>query len=239
MNIPEYIPVMEGVMKDFGDTKKLLVGYVEQLEEKKVLELANHALEQGMNPLDLVNLIIEGMGRVGMRYEAKDYYIADLIMAGIIFREVLGLKPMTSYFGSHHKKKSGKVLIGTVKDDIHDIGKEIFRALLETHGFEVMDLGVDVSGETFVKKAEEFEPDIIGLSGVLTSTLDQMKQAVDTLAKAGIKDKVKIIAGANYLNSNGCSYIGADDFATDASKGIEICLAWMRDSKQVGESKDD
>lgn len=88
-------------MKDFGNTEELLIDYVEQLEEKKVFELANHALEQGMNPLDLVNLIIEGMGRVGKRYEDKDYYIADLIMAGIIFREVLGLKPMTSYFSSH------------------------------------------------------------------------------------------------------------------------------------------
>ena len=226
-------------MKDLGNIKELLVDYVEQLEEKKVLELANHALEQGMNPLDLVNLIIEGMGRVGKRYEAKDYYIADLIMAGIIFREVLGLSPMASYFTSHDKQKRGRVLIGTVKDDIHDIGKEIFRALLETHGFEVMDLGVDVAGETFVKKAEEFEPDIIGLSGVLTSTLDQMKQVVDTLASAGIKDKVKIIAGANYLNANACIYVGADDFAADASKGIEICLEWMKDFNQVGESEDD
>ncbi len=215
-------------MKDFGTTEELLINYVEQLEENKVFELANHALDQGMNPLDLVNLIIEGMNRVGKRYEAKEYYIADLIMAGIIFRGVLELKPMTSYFSSHHKKKSGKVLLGTVKDDIHDIGKEIFRALLETHGFEVLDLGVDVSGETFVKKTREFKPDIIGLSGVLTSTIEQMKQVIDILAAAGLKDQVRIIAGANYLNADGCSYIGADAFATDASKGIEICLEWMK-----------
>lgn len=226
-------------MKDFSKTKELLVDNVEQLEEKKVLELANQALDQGMNPLDLVDLIIEGMNRVGKHYESKDYYIADLIMAGIIFREVLGLSKMTSYFSNHYEKKSGKVLIGTVKDDIHDIGKEIFRALLETHGFEVIDLGVDVPGETFVKKAEEYKPDIIGLSGVLTSTLDQMKQVVDAFKEAGLRDKVRIIAGANYLNADGCSYIGADGFATEAPKGIEICLGWMNSSSRVGESDND
>lgn len=226
-------------MKDVFESKELLVGYVEQLEEKKVLELAKQALEQGMNPLALINLIIEGMNRVGKRYENKDYYIADLIMAGIIFREVLGLSAITSYSSNHYKNKRGRVLIGTVKDDIHDIGKEIFRALLETHGFEVIDLGVDVSGETFVQKAIEYQPQIIGLSGVLTSTLDQMKQVVDEFTKAGLRDKVRIIAGANYLNPHGCQYIGADGFATEASKGIEICLEWTTRLSGIGEINND
>lgn len=226
-------------MKDVFEWQELLVGYVEQLEEKKVLELSKQALEQGMNPLALINLIIEGMNRVGKRYENKDYFIADLIMAGIIFREVLGLSAMTSYSSHHYKNKRGKVLIGTVKDDIHDIGKEIFRALLETHGFEVIDLGVDVAGETFVKKAIEYQPQIIGLSGVLTSTLDQMKQVVDEFEKAGLRDKVKIIAGANYLNAHGCQYIGADGFATEAAKGIETCLEWSAGLSGIGEFNND
>lgn len=225
-------------MKVFFEYKELLVDSVEQLEEQKVLELTNKALDQGVNPLDVINMIIEGMNRVGKLYEGKDYYIADLIMAGIIFREVLGLSKMTSYSSSHNIK-SGKVLIGTVKDDIHDIGKEIFRALLETNGFEVMDLGVDVPGETFVRKTEEFQPDIIGLSGVLSSTIDQMKQVVNDLSNAGLRDQVKIIAGANYLNTNGCSYIGADAFATEASTGVEICLGWMKSSNGMGESEND
>ncbi|MDQ7092045.1 cobalamin-dependent protein [Desulfosporosinus sp. PR] len=226
-------------MKDFFESKELLVDCVEQLEESKVLELANQALDQGMNPLALINLIIEGMNRVGKRYECKDYYIADLIMAGIIFREVLGLNKISSYSRNYYKNKSGKVLIGTVKDDIHDIGKEIFRALLETHGFEVIDLGVDVPGEVFVKKAQEHQPHIIGLSGVLSSTLDQMKQVVDAFTRAGLREQVKIIAGANYLNAHGCSYIGADGYATEASKGVEICLEWMNLSGRMGEASHD
>ena len=226
-------------MKDVFEWQELLVGYVEQLEEKKVLELAKQALEQGMNPLTLINLIVEGMNRVGKRYENKDYFIADLIMAGIIFREVLGLSAVTSYSSNHYQNKRGKVLLGTVKDDIHDIGKEIFRALLETHGFEVIDLGVDVAGETFVKKAIEYQPQIIGLSGVLTSTLDQMKQVVDEFKKAGLRDKVKIIAGANYLNLHGCQYIGADSFATEAAKGIETCLEWSASFSGMGEFNND
>ncbi|EHQ90994.1 cobalamin B12-binding domain-containing protein [Desulfosporosinus youngiae] len=225
-------------MKGFFEDKERLIDSVEQLEETKVIELTNQALDQGINPLDVINMIIEGMDRVGKRYEGKDYYIADLIMAGIIFREVLGLSRMISYTSSHNMK-SGKVLIGTVKDDIHDIGKEIFRALLETNGFEVMDLGVDVPGETFVKKAREFKPDIIGLSGVLSNTIDQMKQVVQEFTKAGLRDQVKIIAGANYLNANGCRYIGADAFAAEASKGVEICLRWMKASGEMGESDND
>ena len=227
---------MKGFFED--EDKERLVDSVEQLDEKKVLELTNLALDQGVNPLDVTDMIIEGMNRVGKRYEAKDYYIADLIMAGIIFREVLGLSKMTSFSNSYYIK-SGKVLLGTVKDDIHDIGKEIFRAMLETNGFEVMDLGVDVPKETFVKKAEEFKPDIIGMSGVLTNTVDQMKQVVLEFTKAGLRDQVKIIAGANYLDANGCRYIDADAFATEAPKGVEICLGWMKNSVEMGESDSD
>lgn len=224
-------------MSDFPVSKELLVECVEQLEEKKVLELAGRAIEEGMDPLELINIVIEGMNRVGQRYEKKDYYIADLIMAGIIFREVLGLNKMLAS-GSQVTGRNGRVLIGTVKDDIHDIGKEIFRALLEANGFEVLDLGVDVPKELFVKKAQEFHPHILALSGVLTGTLDQMKQVVDAFQQAGLRDTVKILAGANYLSTKGFQYIGADGFATEASSGVEICLAWVNDrARELGESE--
>lgn len=217
-------------MKNFGKKEQLLIKYVEELDEGKVLELAKEALNEGMQPMDLLELVNAGMTRVGRLYEKKDYYIADLIMAGLIFKQVLELEKMTAYFKGKHQQKMGKVILGTVKSDIHDIGKDIFRGMLEASGFEVIDLGVDVPKEVFVKKTEEHKPDIVGLSGVLTSTADEMKAVVDAFIAAGLRDKIKIIAGANYLTQDAFHYIGVDSFANEASGGINVCKEWMNDA---------
>ncbi|MEL7565554.1 MAG: cobalamin-dependent protein [Dehalobacterium sp.] len=217
-------------MKNFGKKEQLLIKYVEELDENKVLELAKEVLNEGMQPMDLLVLVNEGMNRVGRLYEKKDYYIADLIMAGLIFKQVLELEKMTAYFKVKHQPKMGKVILGTVKSDIHDIGKDIFRGMLEASGFEVIDLGVDVPKEVFVKKTEEHKPDIVGLSGVLTSTADEMKAVVDAFIAAGLRDKIKIIAGANYLTADALHYIGVDSFANEASGGIKVCKEWMNNA---------
>lgn len=120
--------------------------------------------------------------------------------------------------------------MGTVKGDIHDIGKDIFRGMLEANGFEVIDLGVDVPKEVFVKKVDEYKPDILGLSGVLTYTVETMKEVVAAFEEAGLRDRVKIIVGGHHLTREACRYIGADDFAGDASVGVKICQAWMGES---------
>ncbi|ATW23822.1 cobalamin B12-binding domain-containing protein [Candidatus Formimonas warabiya] len=219
-------------MKNFGKKKQLLIKYVEDLEEEKVLELAKEILNDGAPPMDLLVLMNEGMNRVGKLYEKKDYFIADLIMAGIIFKQVLELEKMTAHFKGKQKEKIGKVVLGTVKGDIHDIGKDIFRGMLEANGFEVVDLGVDVPKEVFVKKTLEHKPDIVGLSGVLTSTADEMKAVVDALIEAGLRDQVRIIVGANYLTQEAGSYIGVDSIANEASGGIKVCKEWMNTNEQ-------
>lgn len=214
-------------MKDFKKRKRLLIKYVEQLDEENILDLADELLNDGMDPLYLLDLVNEGMKRVGKLYESKDYYIADLIMAGLIFKQVLQLDKMAAHFHAGHINKIGKVLLGTVKGDIHDIGKDIFRGMLEANGFEVIDIGVDIPKEMFLKKYEEYKPDILGLSGVLTNTVDTMKEVVDAFVEAGVRDKVKIIVGGNHLTAEACKFIGADSFANDASVGVKVCKEWM------------
>ena len=212
-------------MKDFSSKKGLIIKYVEQLDELNVIKLATEVLNDGMEPLHLLEVINEGMKRVGKLYENKDYYIADLIMAGLIFKEVLELDKMTAHFYSNHHQKIGKVIVGTVKGDIHDIGKDIFRGMLETNCFEVIDLGVDVPKELFVKKTEELKPDIVGLSGVLTYTVEMMRDVIDAFTAAGLRDKVKFIVGGSHLTKEACQYIGADNFAT--AVGVKVCKEWL------------
>lgn len=214
-------------MKGLKQKEKLLIKYVELLDEERVLDLADELLNEGEEPLHLLELINEGMYGVGKLYESKDYYIADLIMAGIIFKQVLALEKMVDHFKAKRSKVIGRVVLGTVAGDIHDIGKEIFRGMMEANGFEVIDLGVDVPKELFVKKVLEYKPDIVGLSGILTNTIEAMKGVLEALTEAGLRDKVKVIVGGNHLNEEICAYIGADSYARDASRGVKTCLEWV------------
>lgn len=204
-----------------------IINAVEQLNEEKVLKLSEEALSAGMEPLTLLETVNEGMLRVGRLYEEKTYFIADLIMAGIIFKEVLELDKMSEQFRSNGIKKIGRVLVGTVRGDLHDIGKDIFRGLMEANSFEVIDLGVDVPAEHFVKKVLEYKPDILALSGVLTFTTEVMREVILALEEAGIRNKVKVIVGGNHLTERACRYIGADGYANDASEGVKLCVNWL------------
>mgnify|MGYP000844875386 CR=1 FL=1 len=219
-------------MPDFTELEKQLVEAVAELEEDKVLQLAEKALTEGMEPLTLLQAVNKGMQRVGELYEEKTYFIADLIMAGLIFKEVLGLKPIQKLFYAKNKKKIGKLVLGTVQGDLHDIGKDIFRGLMETNNFEVIDLGVDVPAEKFVRKTLEHKPDIVGMSGVLTYTVDAMKEVVEALKEAEIRDSVKVIVGGGHLTEASCKFIGADAYSNDAFEGVKLCLQWMKTAKQ-------
>lgn len=215
-------------MADFGPIREEIINAVEQLSEEAVLKLAEQALQSGLEPLALLSTVNEGMYRVGLLYENKTYFIADLIMAGIIFKEVMELGKMAEQF--RHKKanrNTGKLILGTVRGDLHDIGKDIFRGMMEVNCFEVIDLGVDVPKEVFVKKAIESKPDILGLSGVLTYTTDAMKEVVDALTEAGIRKQIKIIIGGKHLTQDVCLYVGADGYANDATDGVKLCINWL------------
>lgn len=219
-------------MEDFRLISEEIAKAVEDLNEDEVLKLAEQALVSGMEPVSLLEAVNKGMHQVGSLYENKTYFIADLIMAGIIFKEVLELEQMTQHFQGHTKKVVGSIVVGTVKGDLHDIGKDIFRGMMETNCFDVIDLGVDVPPELFVKKVQEYKPEIVGLGGVLTYTTEAMKDVVEALEEAGLRDQVKVIIGGNHLTEESCHYIGADAYANDATLGVKLCVTWINREDQ-------
>lgn len=214
-------------MNNFISLKEEITQAVEELNEQTVLLLSEKALAEGVEPVTLLEAVNAGMHKVGRLYENKTYFIADLIMAGIIFKEVLELERMKQHFYMNITKKVGRVVVGTVRGDLHDIGKDIFRGMMETNCFDVIDLGVDVSPGAFVKAVSEYRPEILGLAGVLTYTTDAMKDVVDALVESGLRNKVKVIIGGNHLTEESCRVIGADAYATDATIGARLCVNWI------------
>jgi len=204
--------------------KNLLPQLVADLEEDTVLELVQQRLDAGDDPLQIIKECNEGMREVGLRYEKGEYFVAGLIMSGEIFREVVELAQplLVQRTGG---KVSGRVLVGTVSGDIHDIGKNMFGMLLSCHGFEVIDLGVDVPPDVFAAKAIETEPDIVGLSGLITASFETMKETISTLRDEAQKHKLTfpIIIGGGMSDDQIRHYVGADYWMPDAMAGVRLC----------------
>ena len=201
------------------NTRRMLVTAVETLDEEKVIRLVKMGLNKGISPLDLIEDVHQGMKRVGMHYEREDYYIADLIMASLIFQRVLTLIPITKENGSEQKPQ---VIIGTVKHDIHDIGKNIIIGLLRSRGIGVIDLGVDVPPDVFVDAVQETGAKILGLSGLLTSSYEVMREIIDTLNKSNLRSRVQVMIGG-MVNEDVKEYVGADYWVDDCAYGVEVC----------------
>ncbi|HCX65828.1 MAG TPA: cobalamin-binding protein [Eubacteriaceae bacterium] len=203
-----------------------LIKAITELNEDKVIKLVKQRFEEGASTQEILALLQKGMDSVGNLYKKSEYFIADLIMAGIIFREVLELEEMQFDMVDIEKTAAGKVVLGTVKGDLHDIGKDIFADILTSAGFIVYDLGVDVPADLFVEKIQETNAKIVGMSGVLSLAISSMKETVDAIEKAGIRDQVKILAGGNLLTKDVGDYIGADAFTNNATEGLKICKEW-------------
>ena len=201
-----------------------LVYHVADLNEREVLALVQARLRQGDNPLAIVEDCQEGMRLVGERYEQGQYYLSGLIMAGEIFREVMELaQPAIKTQVS--SAELGRVLLGTVRGDIHDIGKNIQSMLLSCYGFTVYDLGVDVAPRTFVTEAAKISPNVIGLSGLLSSSYDAMRDTISLFRRdpdptlAG----VPIIIGGGTINEQVRQYVAADYWIVNAMDGVRLC----------------
>lgn len=217
---------------DNKDIRMALIAAVSDLEEQKVLEMVRERLEGGDNPLAIVEDCQEGLRQVGVRYEQREYFLAGLIMAGEIFRGVMELvQPVIEEQLTGNE--NGMILLGTVQGDIHDIGKTNLNMLLTCHGFTVHDLGVDVSPAEFLLQAIQLKPDIIGLSGLMTSSYDAMRDTIQLLRNAGDKDlfSTPIIIGGNQLNEQVCEYVKADHWVNDAMTGVRICQRLMADKQ--------
>lgn len=181
------------------------------------------ALDSGVKPADIVNAMSEGLGVVGDRYEKGEYFLSELIMAGIIAVEVTNLlKPRLERLTD---KPFGKVVIGTVKGDLHDIGKNIVIAMLSSRGFNVIDLGIDVPSEKFVEAVKKEKPHILAMTCLLTAAMDEMRKVIEELGKFGLRENLKVMVGGRPLSSQFAESIGADAYGSNAVEAVKIAKA--------------
>jgi 5-methyltetrahydrofolate--homocysteine methyltransferase len=206
----------------------LLNNFIE-LEHDKVLEEIDTRLKQGEQPLKLIAECNQAMTQIGEKYKKKEFFLAELLLSGEIFKEAMGL--INPYLSKKNVEESykGKVLLVTIQGDIHDLGKNILATLLKLEGFEVYDLGVDVNPDVIIEKVKEVKPDFLGFSTLITITFDPMKLVVDRLKDEGLRDHLKILVGGGITTPLVKDYIGADFQTIDAMEGVSYCLKEVKE----------
>jgi 5-methyltetrahydrofolate--homocysteine methyltransferase len=203
-----------------------LVNAIANMEEQEALALAKQLVAEKADPMVILDDCRSAMELVGQRFEAGTYFLPELMLAGEMLTEITEIvKPGMST--EQKLQRHGKVLIGTVKGDIHDIGKNIVTFMLDASGFEVRDLGVDVPPEKFVEAIREFQPQVVGLSGFLTLAFDAMKETIGAIQAAGLRDGVKIVIGGGPVSEEVRNYTGADGYGKDAMAGVSLAKQWV------------
>jgi len=201
-----------------------LVEAITEMREEDAVRLAQEELNTGTPPVEILDHCREAMAIIGQRFEAGDCFVPELILAGEILRQISDVvKPQLTQAAD--VKKIGKVVIGTVEGDIHDIGKDIVTFMLDVNGFEVKDLGVDVPVAKFVEAVKDFQPQVVGLSGFLTLAYDPMKNTVAALKAAGYTD-VKVMIGGGQIDNQIRDYTGADAYGKDAMAAVSLAKQW-------------
>jgi len=203
-----------------------LVNALADLKEQEALRMTEDRLKAGEDPMAILDDARQAMGIVGERFGNYEYFIPDLIYSGEILRQISEIvKPKLAKAAD--AKRLGKVIMGTVAGDIHDIGKDIVVFMLDVNGFEVYDLGVDVPPQNFVDKINETSAGVVGLSGFLTLAFDSMKETVEAIKAAGLRDKVKIMIGGGQINEEIRRYTSADAYGQDAMAGVTLAKKWV------------
>ncbi len=202
--------------------------YVVELKRDAVIQTVEARLDMGEDPLKILDECRLGMTTVGDRFQAGDYYLAELMLSAEVFKAAIAiLDPHLAKARS--SEPLGKIVLGTLKGDIHDLGKNIVATLLRAHGFEVHDLGVDVSPAQVLEKVKEVQPDLVGFSALITNAFDSMKEAADMLREAGLRERLKLMVGGGVTSSDVKDYVGADFQTVDATEGIAYCKKVMGD----------
>ncbi len=187
----------------------------------RVLQLTQKAVDEGAKPADIINLgLIAGMNVVGQRFKKGDMYVPEVLMAAKSMND--GMSIVKPLLVEGDVPVAGKVLIGTVAGDLHDIGKNLVGMMMESGGLQVIDIGVDVSPEQFAAAIKEHKPDVIGLSALLTTTMLVMKDTIEVLEEEGLRDQVKIIVGGAPVTQDFADEIGADGWAPDAASAKDL-----------------
>jgi len=203
-----------------------LIDAFTEMREEDALRIAKEMLAGGTPPMEVLDACKEALDIIGQRFESGEAFVPELLLAGEMMSAISAeVKPRLA--GESPAERLGKVLIGTVIGDIHDIGKEIVVFMLDANGFEVTDLGVNVAPTAFVDKVKELEPDIVGMSGLLTVSFDGMKATVEALQEAGLRDKVKIMLGGAPVDHHVMEYAGADAWGRDAMAAVSLAKEWM------------
>ena len=203
-----------------------LVQAMVDMKETEALEIAKQLVEEGTDPVLLLDACSSAMEAVGERFEKGEYFLPHLMMAGEMLKQISEMiKPLITEEQS--KAGRGKVLVGTVEGDIHDIGKNIVTFLLEANGFEVRDIGIDQPPEKFVEAIKDFQPEVVGMSGLLTLAFESMKKTVQAIDDAGLRDKVRIIIGGGQITEQVKEFTGADAWAEDALAGVRLTKEWI------------
>jgi trimethylamine corrinoid protein len=203
-----------------------LIDAIAEMEDEKAVSLATEMIEGGTSPLEILEDCKTGMSIVGDRFEKGEYFVPELILAGEMLKQISEIvKPYLT--AESDAPKLGKVLLGTVAGDIHDIGKDIVHFMLEVNGFEVHDLGVDVPVDTFVEAVKADQPDVVALSGFLTLSYDAMRDTVAAFEAAGVRDGVKIMIGGGTVDDQVRVFAGADAFGLNAMDAVNLAKGWV------------
>jgi 5-methyltetrahydrofolate--homocysteine methyltransferase len=210
------------------ENEKQLVEAISEMNEDEAMRLAKSMLDGGDSPLRVLELCREAMDIVGKRFEQGEYFLPELVLAGEMLEAIGAIaKPLLKQGEGGPAKTRGRVLIGTVHGDLHDIGKNIVTFMLDINGFEVKDIGIDVPVAKFIEEIRAFKPAVVGLSGFLTLAFDSMKDTVKAIDAAGLRNQVKIMIGGGQVDNAVLTYTGADSYGMNAVSAVSLCKEWI------------
>ena len=211
-----------------SDNDRKLVEAIAEMREEEAVALARAMLDAGEDPLRVLGLCREAMDVVGKRFEKGEYFLPELVLAGEMLENIGAIaKPLMQQGSGVEVKKLGRVMIGTVHGDLHDIGKNIVTFMLDINGFEVKDIGIDVPVAKFVEEIRAFRPQVVGLSGFLTLAFDSMKETVAAIEAAGLRKDLKIMIGGGQVDEAVRNYTGADAYGGNAVAAVGLCRQWL------------
>jgi corrinoid protein of di/trimethylamine methyltransferase len=215
--------LIEGETEMSEDLYKKMAQAVIDGDTDAATSLAEGALELGVDPLEAINKgFTAGMDVVGELYSTGEYFLPDLILGGEAMKAALAVLEPALFAVGQQRKVLGRVVLGTVKGDIHEIGKALVGSMLAAHGFEVFDVGIDVESDEFVAKAREHDADIVALSALLTTTMLRQREVIEHLAEAGLRGRVKVMVGGCPVTQGWAEQIGAEGFAEDAAGAVVV-----------------
>jgi 5-methyltetrahydrofolate--homocysteine methyltransferase len=204
-----------------ADKLQRIAKYLYEGEADEVAQLVQDALDAGMAPGEILNgALLPGMDEVGRDFKAGDLFVPEVLIAARAMQA--GMNVLRPLLADSDIASAGKYVVGTVKGDLHDIGKNLVRMMLEGGGFECIDLGTDVEPSAFVDAVREHQPDLVGMSALLTTTMTQMKTTIEALEEAGLRDSVKIMIGGAPVTAAFAEQIGADAYAPDAASAVDV-----------------